>query len=316
MPFFLRLPINKPRGTASILVIEEGTRNRLHGLQTVIITERENPAWIVKLDDASHISKRINLGIPFLLGSVSLIEYNNFIYLLGVDGRSFSTVTMRYDANTDQWMDLAPMPSRAAVGCAVARVDKKIIVTTGKCLTNGHLNSPEFGMDSTHSYDIENNKWTQVAKFPKELTYASGCGHSGLMYVAGGLTQPTIGTISVNKEMWAYDGKGDVWLKKPNVNDPSSTLFLNAIGDKLLIFDAGFDTLQIFDIAQNQWSEFDVDTDLSFFSCSACPDDSRVLVLGGDRSEIVAVTTDGFHILGNTLPKCVKCNYSVVLKQM
>ncbi len=312
--------INKPRGTASILVIEAGTRKSEDGQDLLTITEQENPAWIVKLDDTSHIHKQINIGIPFVFGSVSIIEYNNFIYLLGVDGRSFSNVTMRYDANTNQWMVLAPIPSSALTKYAVARVDNKIIVTSGRYLTskNGtqvHLHRKDV-TDTTHSYDIESNKWTQVAKFPTQLVSAKGCGHSGLMYVAGGLNLSTP-TLIINQRMWAYDIKGDVWLKKPKVNELiMSTTFFHPIGDKLLLFGPVFDTLHIFDIAQNQWSEINVNADLSFFSCSACLDDSRVVVLGGDRSEIVAVTTYGFQILGNTFPKCVKYNYSVVLKQM
>ena len=310
-----RSTINKPRGKPSVLIIESGTEKKTQdGDMLFAITEEENPAWIVQMDDMTSIHKEINLGIPFARESVSLVEYGNFLYLLGVDSRTFLTVTLRYDGNTDQWMDLAPMPSAAAVGCAVARVRETIIVTTGRCVTGTDTEfQPNITLtDRTLLYDIPSNKWKPAAKYPECLAYAAACEHADIMYVAGGENA----SHDIGRKMWSYESKGDVWLAKADMKELRRDSFLHSIGDKLLSFDYHFYSLEIFDPEQNLWSKIDLDNDPLFNPTSTFVYNSLVYALSEYTRRIITVTAEGYDVLNDKLPRkpCTLWTYSALLK--
>ncbi len=310
--------INKSKGKPSLIVVEAGTMKTTVYGKLCQIEETENPAWIVRLDKVQEKYRDVNISVPFAYDSVSLVEYNNFLYLFGVDNRSFCCITMRYNANTDQWIDLAPMPSKAVVRNAVSRIGDTIVVTGGQyvSLSDEYIYVPSDVHDKTYLYDIHSNRWNSGSPFPHPVAGPAFCTYKNLMYVAGGCTA----TSSFSKQMWAYEKSGDVWQAKPDLEVEKSDPIMKVVNDKLLLFDSELETIIVFDFELNQWSTVVVDGDyryrLFYFSAFVYNDTIHIIGdhNGDDNDAVVHVNVKGEYGWMKGLFKPVGDNYCAVLR--
>ncbi len=272
--------INRPKGKPSLFVIESGTlKVKPPGGKMFKIQEAENPAWIVKLDNLHEKHIDVKVGIPFVYDSISLVEYNNFLYLFGVDNRSFSGVSMRYDGNTNKWIDLAPIPSGSLVKSAVSRIGETIIVTGGQGVSPNDKYKFYLGrlFDETHLYDIASNTWKRGTSFPHSMTAATGCTLNDFMYVAGGQVTEQQWT----KKMWAYDVRGNLWLAKADMNVERQNPMMEAIKDGLVLTDTRFKSVEFYNSHQDQWTMIDVNENFHLKECTAFAYDDALHFLGG-----------------------------------
>ncbi len=183
--------VNRPRGKPSLFVIEDGGMTFNARDAALYVTQNDKTKlWHVPLEDHSQPPVNTELNTPFALHSVSLVTYGNFMFLFGVDNRSFSPVTMRYDGNSGTWINLAPIPREAAVDCAVVRIGEHIVVAGGMTIhkKSEYVNpdNPNYFTSDVHKYNIRTDSWSKCAKYPFKFASAGACEFNGLMYVAGG----------------------------------------------------------------------------------------------------------------------------------
>ncbi len=308
--------INKLRGKSSLLVVEGGTMKTRGGYDLYQIEEVENPAWIIKLDKIQEKYRDVKIGVPFAYDSVSLVEYNNFLYLFGVDNRSFCCVSMRYDGNTDQWIDLAPMPSKAVAKNAVSRIGDTIVVTGGLyiSMSDMRLFQPYKIQAKTYLYDISTNRWKSGTPCPDAVAAPAFCTYKDLVYVAGGFEA----SADWSKRMWAYNESGDVWLAKPEMAVEKIGPVMNVVADKLLLIDGQFDSVELFDAEVNQWTTIEIYQNDMYYGVSSFVFNNALYLIGGDQglvSDVIGhVNTDGDFGEMEGLFKTVGINYCAVLR--
>ncbi len=293
---------NKPRGKPSLFIIEEGKRVRnASGQDLYAISNDSTKLWHVPVEDLSKRPITSELSTPFAYKSVSVITYGNFMFLFGVDSRSFTPVSMRYDGNTNTWINLAPIPREAAVRCAVARIGNDIIVAGGMTVhKNSEIVNPSSYTSLTsdvYKYDIKKDSWSKCAKYSFKFAFAGACEFKGLMFVAGGaffnaeqghVHQGTTSTV------YAYDIKGDLWLRKPDLPEEWRFLSLAVVNEKLHAFGgrgsvSGISSMLA--VLSEDDKSWDIIQDITPFKRIPCGSDvhgNTVFILGGDldRSKV------------------------------
>ena len=103
-------------------------------------------------------------------------------------------------------MDLAAVSREATIGSAVALSDdkKQIFLIGGKTV----IADSKFGtcvdrlLANNHSYDIQQNTWSQCSDLPKPLMYSAAASLNGHVYVTGGYTEH-----KTTNNVYAYDIK-------------------------------------------------------------------------------------------------------------
>ncbi len=285
--------LNRPRGKPSLFVVEDGKNVRnTSGRRLYAIEGEKTKVWHVPVEDHSKQPVVTHLTTPFAHQSVSLVTYGNFLFLFGVDSRNFSPVTMRYDGNSDTWINLAPIPRTAAVGSAVARVGDHIIVAGGITVHRDSLyldtNRQHNLTSEVYKYDIGKDAWNTCADYPLKFVAAGACEFNGLMYIAGGETlfQTNIGIRAADTDkVYAYDIQRDVWLRKPSLPSEWSHVCLAAVDNKLYAFGGWLSLIASLTEDAESWSSRDVNEDETIDSgdqlCAIHGD--TVLILGGDE---------------------------------
>ncbi len=285
--------VNKPRGKPSLFVIEEGKKVRnARGQYSFAISNDSTKLWHVPVEDLTKRPITSKLSTPFAYRSVSVVTYGNFMFLFGVDSRSFTPVSMRYDGNTNTWINLAPIPREAAVGCAVARIGNHIIVAGGmpvhknlEMLNPHHANHTNLTSD-VHKYDIKKDSWSKCAQYPFKFAFAGACEFKGLMFVAGGecfiseqgytVYQGTTSTV------YAYDIKGDIWLRKPDLPQDLRSLKLAVVNEKLHAFGGNIKISAVLSEDDKSWDTVQYITPLKRSNCRSAVHENTVFILGGD----------------------------------
>ncbi len=285
--------LNKPRGKPSLFVIEDGSKvENARGESLYAISNDSTKLWHVPIEDLSKQPKTSELSIPFAYQSVSVVTYGNFMLLFGVDSRSFTPVSMRYDGNTNTWINLAPIPREAAIRCAVARIGNHIIVAGGFAVhKNLEVFNPALYTSLTldvHKYDIQRDSWSKCADYPFKFAFAGACEFKGLMYVAGGaffnvsLGSSLARNTGITSSVYAYDMKGDLWLRKPDLPEEWVGLSLATVNEKLYAFGGSIKMLAVFSEDSGSWDIEEGVTPLNLSFCCSGVYEKSVFILGGD----------------------------------
>lgn len=127
---------------------------------------------------------------------------NSYYVISGVDG-SFSTTnkTWRFDADTNTWNKLAPIPL-AAEGSTATCYQGRIYVLGGS--SDGANGGTQF-----YVYDIATNTWFSGADLPRQVWGAASASWNGQLYLIGGnLDFSGSGTSA---EVDIYDIATDTW---------------------------------------------------------------------------------------------------------
>lgn len=127
---------------------------------------------------------------------------NSFYVITGVDGTFSSTTnTWRFDALTNTWNALAPIPL-AAEGAAATCYQGRIYVMGGS--SDGSDGGTQF-----YVYDIATNTWLSAADLPRQVWGAAAGSWNGQVFLIGG-NLDFFGS-GTSAEVDIYDIASDTW---------------------------------------------------------------------------------------------------------
>ncbi|MPZ54091.1 MAG: S8 family serine peptidase, partial [Acidimicrobiia bacterium] len=131
-------------------------------------------------------------------------ELGSFYKIAGVTtSAAISDETSRYDAATDTWTQLAPMPEGGREApTATCTDDGRIHVIGG---TSGGV-----ATDTHFVYDIASDTWEQAAPAPRIVWTAASAVWNGKLYLVGGANSTTVG-LGKSAEVNIYDIATDTW---------------------------------------------------------------------------------------------------------
>ncbi len=292
--------ISKQRGKPGLLVIN---------FNSVVLPDQITAtASIIELSKLQErIGPFMRIGVPLADDSASLVKFNNFLYLFGVDSRDFSNVTLRYDGNIGKWIKLAPAPSKADTNSAISRVGHTIIKTGGQYIQLGdkYTNESSFTHNKTYLYDVLTNKWTSSTPFPEDVAGAATCTFQDRMYVVGGYSYKR---SAYSNKMWMYNQDGEAWLAKPDFipQIPAcQKVVMGVLEEKLLLVDVKNKTVQLFNTKLDQWTKIETNKKFEsskFSGKSVFVFNNALNFIGGNCWVIGAINIRGEY--KEWLPEC------------
>ena len=166
------------------------------------------------------------------------------------DGSTVSNQVARYDATTNTWAIVAPLPvaiSQDSVGAA-----------NGKVYVAGGFIPPSTVTNALRIYDIATNTWSSGANMPTGKEAAAGALVNGKFYVMGG----DDGTNGVNTN-YVYDIAADTWSTGAPLPDARTNTYATAAGGQIYVYggqlisgatQTAVDTLLRYDPVANSWT--------------------------------------------------------------
>ena len=234
--------------------------------------------------------------------SLSLVTTGNYLFLFGAEADCLREIAVRFDVRTNTWLDLKCPPHDASMGMGTALLKGHIYLLGGMQVTRDNLKSWRFSSVEgrkisacASKYTIETNSWTKVEKLPKPLVFHSAASHGNCVFCAGGQFVADLGNL------YAFDVVGQIWLSKAPMNCPRSFFSLETVGAKLVacggdVIDT--ESVEIYDIADNQWTLIHNDVIGNNMSLATIVKDSEVYVIGGqdgnfdDTDDVYIVDVD------------------------
>jgi hypothetical protein len=252
---------------------------------------------------------------PLATFSVQCPEQPDSFYLVGEVTTGWVDVPdlYRYDADTNSWTVLAPMPQprRAA---ALACYGGKIYVAGGYYLTT---------FNSLFIYDIASDSWSQGAHLPNTVIGAALGAWDGKLYLAGG-TRVLLDPYPPVDRVDVYDIATDTWAAGGGRPMPAATDFAASVQAGPYLYIAGgfvgdgvhlHDELQIYDMASDTW-ELGPPLTIPQFAGGLAINESRLYLLGGsdqayywnaldkvDVLELADLPGGAWAALGDPLPQ-------------
>jgi N-acetylneuraminic acid mutarotase len=175
----------------------------------------------------------------------------------------------QYDPATDEWKELAPMPTRR--GAAAAGVaNGKIYVTGGAnslpgVTENGiHPARPHNVMPTVEEYDPAANTWKAVRPLLLPRNHHVAVGVGGKVYVIGGRVGSAFisGTSNNVDLVEMYDPATDLWMPRTRMPTARSAIAAGVYNNQILVaggegqdqrFLAAFKAVEAFDPVLNRW---------------------------------------------------------------
>ena len=135
-------------------------------------------------------------------GHAQCYEFPNSFYVIsGVDDTfALTDQVWRYDAETNSWTELAPIPTAAEGPTATCY--------RGRIYVMGGSSAP----DALYIYDIATDTWMTGASLPAGTAGGAAAAWNGTVYLAGGDEDFTPST-GVHHEIWTYDISSDSWSR-------------------------------------------------------------------------------------------------------
>ena len=291
------------RGEEIVLLIEDGELESKDGFTTStpnkISLYRKSDIRLAYERDGDEVLECIEetLDLRLIETSINAVTVGNFLYLFGTDCDTYNAVTKRLDGSTRIWLNLAPIPRNAAVASTAARIGDSIVIVGGMVVnkrSKRERDAAQF-VNSTLSYSVRNNQWSRMACFPSRIAYAASCSHDDILYVAGGNVQKqdlaageTDSVFYSSRKLFAYDHDENAWLAKADMKQGRSESIFEAVEEKLFLLggcryedDESVPSIEMYSIAQNQWSIIEKNPGFPYDSAVAYVDGDRIVVLGG-----------------------------------
>ena len=175
-----------------------------------------------------------------------------------------------YDASTDRWRSVRPLPEPVA-GARAVEVGGMIYVIGG--------GDTFFGWDTfahLFRYDPTGNTWTQLADMP---TARSGHGAAAVgteIYVVGGVTAG----LTPHVEVEVFDTALDAWRVEPDAPNPHARFDAVSIGGVVYAPGGDTDRLDALDTTTGSWSPL-APLPLPLSDFAVVTDGGRIFVIGG-----------------------------------
>jgi N-acetylneuraminic acid mutarotase len=174
-----------------------------------------------------------------------------------------------YDPATDEWKELAPMPTRR--GAAAAGVaNGKIYITGGANSLSGvtengiHPARPHNVMATVEEYDPAANTWKTVRPLLLARNHHVAVGVADKLYVIGGRVGSAFisGTSNNVDLVEMYDPATDLWMPRARMPTARSAIGAGVYNNQILVaggegqdqrFLAAFKAVEAYDPALNRW---------------------------------------------------------------
>jgi N-acetylneuraminic acid mutarotase len=174
-----------------------------------------------------------------------------------------------YDPATDEWKELAPMPTkRGAASAGVA--NGKIYVTGGANSLPGvsengiHPARPHNVVATVEEYDPATNTWKTVRSLLLARNHHAAVGAGDKVYVVGGRVGAAFisGTSNNVDLVEMYDPATDMWMPRARMPTARSAIGAGVYNNQILVaggegqdqrFLAAFKAVEAYDPALNRW---------------------------------------------------------------
>jgi N-acetylneuraminic acid mutarotase len=190
-------------------------------------------------------------------------------------------MTLCYDPETNNWVQLTPSPIANTWGAVVACQNKIYLI-------GGSAECP------TSVYDPATDTWENGAAVPSTRIGPEANAVDGKIYVTGGEIPSALGVINPSGSNDVYDPETDSWSEMAPVPVPVAKCTSTVLDDKIYVLsgirrsahDAHMTSLvQVFDPATNQWAN-GTSLPIAVIYAGACATTGesapkRVYVLGG-----------------------------------
>ncbi len=229
--------------------------------------------------------------------SINVVNVNNFLFVfgIGVESNDYQNFTKRYDAATDTWLDMSPIPRHPMLGVAAVHYGQSIFLIAGLAMDIGeYADKEDTNVDDTYMYSIVNNTWTKCENLPGKYYDSAAAYLNGYIYCNGGI----VNNDTASDKHYAYGVDDEKWLIKNSMCLERSCHALEALNDKL--YAMGGATLQTFDRSVemydplgDQWTcvscrEFIHCEHKLYYSCSTSfMHDSKVYLLGAHDGDLI-----------------------------
>ncbi len=288
----------KPRGEEGIFLVQN-----LDDQGDIELWENTS-GTAVRFISLQHRNKYETFTSPatYANGSLSAVQMNNFLFLFGVKNESFEPISYRFDATTNEWLQLAPIPQQATVVSSVTRLNSYIYFLGGIFVEKDSRigDDPQLSTNA-FVYVIASNHWRQLPDVAPVFYEgaATSCKANDHVYVSGGYSQDNF----VLSKFTAFDTRTKLWLEKPRLRHPRTAHVMESVGDTgihiYVIGGSGFEgepvrEMEVFNILTQQWTDVQRHT-LATFNTFALVKDFDIFLVGGglsERSETVITVYD------------------------
>ena len=180
--------------------------------------------------------------------SAAIVYFQGSLYVIGGRKRGeVANCVHKYNADTNLWLEVAPMNVSRSSLCAVA--DKDTIYAIGGKAENQML-------DVVEKFDSKMNSWCRVASTLEKKALPCGAILNARVFLFGGVfgTRPLVVSLSI--EM--YDPTSNVWTAIQGVSAPTRCFSVTSFKGSIYVIgkwnqDSSDSFLQIFDVEKNEW---------------------------------------------------------------
>ncbi len=251
--------LNKPRGEPGLVFMPSSRRMQGYHIADAYIDLHFISLPHENKSDSKVTWPTFRLETPVTFESMCAIGIRNFLYIFGVSDYGYQNFSKRYDASTDSWLEIAPLPRPPAVGASIAHAGEHIFVMGGMTVDGNSdydLEHDEI-IDDVFMYDISRNEWDESKPLPVALAYTAAAKLEGKAFVTGGETNTEV----TSDQVWAFDSKAKVWLSKAQMNQARCQHVLEVVKDKLYALGGWLDhddqytsMIETYDPLADQWT--------------------------------------------------------------
>ena len=275
--------LNEPRGLPSLFIMQNGHRGVGYNTTSskVMIHFQSPQSLLEKRSSAS-------LDIQIAHSSLKSVQVNNFVYIFGTNCQGYQNFAKRYDPSTDNWIELAAVPTHATVGSSVFRMEKKIYFLGGMEVgksTRFSIN-PKVITGTVCVYDILENKWSVCKDIYATLVYAAVAPGEGKFFLSGGYNNQS----ETRKRFQVYKLAEKSWNDLADMNYARCKHVLETVDDKIYAIGGEVvgshlqSAIEEYDQEANQWTTMLTNGYQSCLS-TAVVCDSKIYLIGGSEWE-------------------------------
>lgn len=180
-------------------------------------------AYVVA-DDRWHAIRPLSRGSR---GAISVVAFNGLIHAVG--GRDVRSVDWHeaYNAKSDSWHTLAPVPGPRDHTAAV-------VIGGSIAVVGGRMDTFDFNTGMHVVYDPKADSWEERAPMPTPRSGHGGVLYRGKLFCMGGE-----GTRRVFGQLEAYDPQADSWQAYAAMPTPRHGMGAAVVGDAIHVAGGG-----------------------------------------------------------------------------
>ncbi len=266
----------KPRGRPGLVVIPGGVRG--DGFDTVNDTVN---LGFFHLPDLHCPDPGLVFSGPLVYRSLCSVQIENFLYVFGATCNGYQNFTKRYDASTDRWIELTPIPRQCFAGSTMAHFQNEIFCFGGIPVDKNSTKVVGASRltDEVYVYNIQENLWSEGTNMPEKSAYAASSELQGHVYVTGGVQRGR------SARVYAFDTRARIWLTKPGMNHQRCRHVLQPVKEKLYAIggtaenDVHCQSIEMYDPISNQW--YILSVEFRETGLSSCVAGNSIYLVGG-----------------------------------